>query len=328
MPHAARPDDARVVVRMGPFAHHVDLHGLVGRVGRRAGAGDRPQQHRQGRHKDHAESSHVAPSTLAPLRTTSNREPNPGFSRLSSSHGLLSGIVRTAVLIVARRRPCSCPRAPTPLPRSASPSPRTRSATARRTRSTARCSTAPSPLGAQEVVLEGRRYPYEGSYRVIARTTTDAAGKFQFKPELDRNHRLRVTAPAQAATSKVLQAYTLPAFELSFRALRPGVVRLYQRYTVPTTVRLTSPTLFYLGPRRAKRASMRKSGRGQALQGRPLHVPGGRHAARALARGVPLRELLPAVAGHRDGRPGREVPEAAPRVLRRAGSFAHGVVRS
>ena len=114
-------------------------------------------------------------------------------------------------------------------------------------------------LGAQEVVLEGRRYPYEGSYRVIARTTTDAAGRFQFKPELDRNHRLRVTAPAQAATSKVLQAYTLPAFELSFRALRPGVVRLYQRYTVPTTVRLTSPTLFYLGPRRAKRATVRKS---------------------------------------------------------------------
>jgi hypothetical protein len=115
------------------------------------------------------------------------------------------------------------------------------------------------PLGAQEVVLEGRRYPYEGSYRVIARTTTDAQGKFTFKTELDRNHRLRVTAPAQNLTSKLLQAYTLPAFQLSFRALRPGVVRLYQRYTVPKTVKLTSPTYFYLGPRGAKRASMRKT---------------------------------------------------------------------
>jgi hypothetical protein len=114
-------------------------------------------------------------------------------------------------------------------------------------------------LGAQEVVLEGRRYPYEGSYRVIAKTTTDAEGKFTFKPELDRNHRLRVSATAQGVTSQVLQAYTLPAFELSFRALRPGVVRLYQRYTVPKTVKLTSPTLFYLGPRKAKRASLRKS---------------------------------------------------------------------
>jgi hypothetical protein len=116
-----------------------------------------------------------------------------------------------------------------------------------------------TPLGAQEVVLEGRRYPYEGSYRVIARTTTDAEGKFTFKPKLDRNHRLRVTAPAQATTSKVLNAYTLPAFTLSFRALKPGVVRLYQRYTVPKTVKLTSPTLFYLGPRGAKRASLRRT---------------------------------------------------------------------
>ena len=33
-----------------------------------------------------------------------------------------------------------------------------------------------------------------------------------------------------------------------------GVVRLYQRYTVPKNVRLSSPTLFYLGPRGAKRA--------------------------------------------------------------------------
>jgi hypothetical protein len=94
---------------------------------------------------------------------------------------------------------------------------------------------------------------------VIARTTTDATGKFTFKVELDRNHRLRVTAPAQTVTSAVMQAYTLPSFDLSFRALKPGVVRLYQRYTVPKTVKLTSPTLFYLGSRKAKRASLRKT---------------------------------------------------------------------
>jgi hypothetical protein len=116
------------------------------------------------------------------------------------------------------------------------------------------------PLGAQEVVLEGRRYPFEGSYRVIGRTTTDADGTYSFKPELDRNHRLRVSAPAQSLESEVLKAYVLPAFELSFRALRPGVVRLYQRYTVPKTVRLTAPTLFYLGKRGAKRASIRQTG--------------------------------------------------------------------
>jgi hypothetical protein len=117
-----------------------------------------------------------------------------------------------------------------------------------------------TPLAGQEVVLEGRRYPYEGSYRVIERATTEADGSFEFRTELDRNHRLRVSAPAQAMSSKYMQAYTLPGFELSFRAVRPGVVRLYQRYTVPKRVRLSAPTLFYLGKRGAKRATLRKVG--------------------------------------------------------------------
>jgi hypothetical protein len=116
------------------------------------------------------------------------------------------------------------------------------------------------PLANQEVILEGRRYPYEGSYRVIERGTTDADGNFRFDAELDRNHRLRVVAPAQKLTSMRLQAYTLPGFELSFRALSPGVVRLYQRYTVPKQVRLSAPTLFYLGKRGASRASLRRTG--------------------------------------------------------------------
>ena len=117
-----------------------------------------------------------------------------------------------------------------------------------------------TPLAGQEVILEGRRYPYEGSYRVIDRATTDADGAFTFRTELDRNHRLRVSAPAQSLESKYKQVYVLPGFELSFRALEPGVVRLYQRYTVPKNVRLTAPTLFYLGKRGAERASVRRTG--------------------------------------------------------------------
>jgi hypothetical protein len=116
-----------------------------------------------------------------------------------------------------------------------------------------------APVVGQDVVLEGRRYPYEGSYRVLTRATTDAKGEFTLDAELDRNHRVRVTAPAVAQTSPTLRAYVLPEFELSFRALRPGVVRLYQRYTVPRSVRLKSPTLFYLGRRGAERATRRVS---------------------------------------------------------------------
>ncbi len=116
-----------------------------------------------------------------------------------------------------------------------------------------------TPLAGQEIVLEGQRYPFHGSFREIARTTTDDKGEFAFRPALDRNHRLRVAAPAQRTTSQALRTYTLPSFELSFRALAPGVARIYQRYTVPKTVRLSAPTLFYLGARAAERASRRVS---------------------------------------------------------------------
>jgi hypothetical protein len=109
-----------------------------------------------------------------------------------------------------------------------------------------------TPLAGQEVVLEGRRYPYEGSYRVIARGTTGADGRFTFRPKLDRNHVLRVVAPAQRLTSEKEHAYTLPSFSLSYKAVAPGVVRLFQRYTVPKGVKLTATTHFYLGKRGAK----------------------------------------------------------------------------
>ena len=68
-------------------------------------------------------------------------------------------------------------------------------------------------LADQEVVLEGRRYPYEGSYRVIEHTKTNAEGEFRFDTKLDRNHRLRVFAPAQKLRSERLQSYTLPGFQ-------------------------------------------------------------------------------------------------------------------
>jgi hypothetical protein len=138
-----------------------------------------------------------------------------------------------------------------------------------------------TPLAGQRVVLEGRRYPYEGSYRIIERATTKADGSYEFRADLDRNHRLRVSAPAQALRSEPLKAYTLPGFELSFRAVAPGVVRLYQRYTVPKRVRLRAPTLFYLGRRSAKRASMRRTG---ALK----RVRAGRYASQVTVR-LPAR---------------------------------------
>ena len=50
---------------------------------------------------------------------------------------------------------------------------------------------------------------------LIERATTAADGTFTFRTELDRNHRLRVSAPAQSLETKYAQAYVLPGFELS-----------------------------------------------------------------------------------------------------------------
>lgn len=140
-----------------------------------------------------------------------------------------------------------------------------------------------TPLAGQEIVLEGQRYPYKGSFRELARTTTGAHGEYAFRPALDRNHRLRVAAPAQGAVSQPVRAYTLPSFELSFRPVQPGVARIYQRYTVPKSVRLTVPTLFYLGPRGAKQSSMRVSAKtkrtsaGHYTASATVHLPAAWH---------------------------------------------------
>jgi hypothetical protein len=134
-----------------------------------------------------------------------------------------------------------------------------------------------TPLAGQEVVLEGRRYPYEGSYRVMTRGTTGADGRFTFRPKLDRNHILRVVAPAQRLTSESEHAYTLPSFSLSYRAVAPGVARLVQRYTVPKGVKLTAPTHFYLGRQGAKFAA-------KAMTGPTKRTAAGRYSSTVKAR--------------------------------------------
>lgn len=115
-----------------------------------------------------------------------------------------------------------------------------------------------APVAGAPIVLEGRPYPYRGAYVVLARTRTDARGAFTVSARLDRNHDLRVAAPAQAVRSDSWRAFLYPALSLSFRAEAPGVVRLLQRYRVPRGLpALTARTRFYLGPRGAARSAER-----------------------------------------------------------------------
>ena len=109
-----------------------------------------------------------------------------------------------------------------------------------------------APFAGQTVRLEGRRYPFEGEFRVLDETVTAADGGYRFERELDRNWVLRVRVGD--AVSKRERAYVFPAFTLSFRARNSRVVRLTQRYRVPRGVRLDKPTIFYVARRGAGRA--------------------------------------------------------------------------
>jgi hypothetical protein len=108
------------------------------------------------------------------------------------------------------------------------------------------------PLAGQEVVLQGRPFPFDDPFEQLGTATTASDGTFSFETELTRNTKLRVLAPALGARSKQVTAHLFPATQLSFRQVRPGVVRITQDYRVPRAATLAGNTLFYLAPRKAK----------------------------------------------------------------------------
>jgi hypothetical protein len=104
-----------------------------------------------------------------------------------------------------------------------------------------------APAAGQAVQLEGRRYPYESEFAAVATATTAADGTYSFKRSLDRNWQFRVAA--SGATSKRVRAYVYPDTTLTFQPRSSRVIKLTQRYRVPTGVRLEQPTIFYVGKR-------------------------------------------------------------------------------
>lgn len=132
-----------------------------------------------------------------------------------------------------------------------------------------------APFAGQPVQLEARRYPFEADWAPIADGVTAADGTYRFEVELDRNTDLRVTTGGAVAPRE--RAYVLPAFTLSYRALNARVVRLTQRYRVPRGVRLEKPTIFYVGPRAAKRGP-------RSAVGELERVRAGRYRSSALVR--------------------------------------------
>jgi hypothetical protein len=131
------------------------------------------------------------------------------------------------------------------------------------------------PYAGQPVQLEGRRYPFEDEYVVLDTGVTGADGTYAFERELDRNWDLRVRVGDGLSPKE--RAYVFPAFKLTFRARSSRVIRLTQRYRVPRGVRLEKPTIFYVGPRGAKRAP-------RAATGELERIRPGRYRSTALVR--------------------------------------------
>jgi hypothetical protein len=152
------------------------------------------------------------------------------------------------------------------------------------------------PLAGRVVDLELRRHPFTGPWTPRATARTRADGGFSFFPRLDRDHKVRIRLEAvgpdsqyaprgQDTISASRNAFVLPAFTLRFRQRGRRAIRIVQTYTVPRAVRLTAPTLFYVGRCkpdaagvcRARRAPLRATAKTRRV--RP-----GRFVARATVR--------------------------------------------
>ena len=116
---------------------------------------------------------------------------------------------------------------------------------------------AGAPLGGRRIALEKRDFPYTGPFRPIDHATTRADGSFRFNDiELDQNADLRVVA-FDGTTSGIARAWTYPAFTLRYKPAGNDRVKVTQTYRTPRAVKLTAPTLFYLGKGSADRSSLR-----------------------------------------------------------------------
>jgi hypothetical protein len=114
-----------------------------------------------------------------------------------------------------------------------------------------------APLVGRQVELEIRSYPYRGlPFRSVATATSGLDGRFAFERAFDRNHQVRVLATEFGDRSAVSPVYVFPRTSLSFDLVRRNVIRVVQTYRTPKSVKLTAPTLFYVGKAGKKRAPL------------------------------------------------------------------------
>ena len=261
VPDAARPDDARVVVRMGPLAHHVDLHRLARPCTAPPEPPGPPTSTTASGRNDHAETL-SRPLILAPLRTTSNRAASVRYSRLSAPVkcarlpsapcARLVGVLLVAALVAARERPrrAAAERRPGARVRALR-----RGAPARRdARSTARAARRPGgrargpALPVRGLLPRDRAHDDRRRGRVHASTPSSTATTACASSRPRRTLRSERAAGLHAARLRAL----LPRARARASSGSTSATRC------PKRCACSAPTLFYLGPRGAARASIRR----------------------------------------------------------------------
>ena len=138
---------------------------------------------------------------------------------------------------------------------------------------------AGAPLAGQEIVIRYREFPYTGTFAPLAVTKTGADGRFSAGHLLLwRNADVRAVA-ADGTTSGIARAWTYPSFALAYRPAGRDRIRLIQAYRTPSTVRLSAPTLFYVGPASSAsgpvraRAKTRRTAPGRFVATATLKLP-------------------------------------------------------
>jgi hypothetical protein len=140
-----------------------------------------------------------------------------------------------------------------------------------------------APLVGRKVELEIRAYPYKKKFRSVAEAMTGLDGRFAFERVFPKNHQVRVFAPQFGDRSAVSPVYVFPRTSLTFQLARRNVIRLVQTYTTPKGVRLTAPTLFYVGPSGKKKAPLAAKAKTKPIKKKGKRVKG-RFRATALVR--------------------------------------------
>jgi hypothetical protein len=144
-----------------------------------------------------------------------------------------------------------------------------------------------APLVGRQVELEIRRYPYKGRFRSVAKAMSGLDGRFAFERAFDRNHQVRVLAPEFGDRSAVGHVYVFPLTNLTFSLARRNVIRIVQTYRTPKSVKLTAPTLFYVGrggkPRAPLAAKAKTKPVKRKVKGKRRRIKG-RFRASALVR--------------------------------------------